>query len=95
MAIIAGYAIAFLAAAIAYQLGEGKSGKRKYVIWGITIMLAISPSLSFSISLTLAVIVGSGWAAMMMWYLFPIGFLTGLIMLIAGMMKKEESEEVS
>ncbi|QTN00680.1 hypothetical protein ERJ70_16110 [Sediminibacillus dalangtanensis] len=38
MAIFTSYIIALLAAAIAYQFSEGKSKKKKYKIWGFTIM---------------------------------------------------------
>ncbi|MFJ7513125.1 hypothetical protein ACIQW7_27450 [Peribacillus simplex] len=57
-------------------------------------MLAISPFLSFAVGLTYAFIVGNGWAALIMWYLFPIGFIIGLIMLLVGIFKKKEIEKV-
>ncbi|SDM30032.1 hypothetical protein [Sediminibacillus halophilus] len=91
MAIFTGYLIALLAAAIAYQFSEGKPKKKKYKIWGFTIMLVISPSLAFGLGLTYAVLVKSGWAAMIMFYLFPLFFLIGLFVLLAGIRKKKDA----
>ena len=74
MPFVVGYGIAIIGAIIAFQLSEGKTKKRQYIIWGITLMLAISPFLSFAIGLTYAVIAKSGWAALIMWYIFPCAF---------------------
>ncbi|WP_019376143.1 hypothetical protein [Virgibacillus halodenitrificans] len=92
MAIAVGYVIALIGAVIAYQLSEGKPKKRKYKVWGIALMLPISPALAFSIGLSYAVIVENGWAALIMWYIFPIIFIIGLIMLLVGIFNKEESK---
>lgn len=94
MAFAVGYGIAFIGALVAYQLSKGKSKKRKHIVWGIALMLAISPFLSFAVGQTYAFIVGNGWAALIMWYLFPIGFIIGLIMLLVGIFKKKELEKV-
>ncbi|WHY99292.1 hypothetical protein [Peribacillus simplex] len=94
MAFAVGYGIAFIGALVAYQLSKGKSKKRKHIVWGIALMLAISSFLSFAVGLTYAFIVGNGWAALIMWYLFPIGFIIGLIMLLVGIFKKKEIEKV-
>ncbi|MCY9007362.1 hypothetical protein [Peribacillus frigoritolerans] len=94
MAFAVGYGIAFIGALVAYQLSKGKSKKRKHIVWGIALMLAISPFLSFAVGLTYAFIAGNGWAALIMWYLFPIGFIIGLIMLLVGIFKKKEIEKV-
>ncbi|MFT4414389.1 hypothetical protein ACLM5H_11070 [Fredinandcohnia humi] len=88
MAILVGYAVAVMGAMLAYQLCNGKSKRRKYIIWGITTMVAIAPFLSFSIGLTYAIIVENGWAALIMWYLFPIMFIIGLVLLLVGIFKK-------
>ncbi|WP_053218340.1 hypothetical protein [Virgibacillus senegalensis] len=90
MAIFISFIIALLAAAIAYQFSGGKPKKKKYKIWGFTIILVISPSLAFGMGLTFAVLVKSGWAAMIMFYLFPLFFLVGLILLLTGIFKKKE-----
>ncbi len=92
MAIAVGYAVALIGTVIAYQLSEGKPKKTKYKVWGIAIMLPISPALAFSIGLTYAVIVKNGWAALMMWYIFPLIFIIGLIMLLVGIFSKEEAK---
>ncbi|ARF18680.1 hypothetical protein [Sporosarcina ureae] len=90
MAIAVGYVIALLGAVIAYQYSKGKSKKRKYQVWGFSLMLPISPALAFSIGLTYAVIVKNGWAALIMWYIFPVIFIIGLMMLLVGVFKREE-----
>ncbi|TMN23046.1 hypothetical protein [Lentibacillus cibarius] len=92
MAIAVGYAVALLGTVIAYLLSEGKPKKTKYKVWGIALMLPISPALAFSIGLTYAVIVKNGWAALMMWYIFPLIFIIGLIMLLVGIFSKEEAK---
>ncbi|RDI41943.1 hypothetical protein [Falsibacillus pallidus] len=90
MPFIIGYGIAILGAITAYQLTKGKTNKRKFIGWGITLMFAISPFLSFAIGLTTAVIVMNGWAAMIMWVIFPPIFLLGFVLLLVGIFKKEE-----
>ncbi|VDG98646.1 Uncharacterised protein [Lysinibacillus sphaericus] len=91
MPFLIGYGIAFLGAFMAYYLSKEKSKKRKYIVWGIALMLAISPFLSFAIGLTYAVIVGNGWAGLIMFYICPVIFLIGLVMLLVGIFKKEET----
>ncbi|WP_112180375.1 hypothetical protein [Paraliobacillus zengyii] len=55
-------------------------------------MVAISPFLSFTIGLTYAFIFEDGWAIpSAILILFPIGFITGLIMLLVGVFKKKET----
>ncbi|WP_256942361.1 hypothetical protein [Bacillus sp. OV166] len=53
-AIMVALAMVILGSVVAWQFSKGKSTKRKYIIWGITIMVAIAPFLSFSIGLTYA-----------------------------------------
>ncbi len=90
MPFVVGYGIAIIGALIAYQLSKGKTKKRQYIVWGITLMLAISPFLSFAIGLTYAAITENGWAALIMWYIFPVIFVIGLIVLLIGIFKKKE-----
>ncbi|UFT99629.1 hypothetical protein KO561_01235 [Radiobacillus kanasensis] len=91
MAFAVGYGIALIGALVAYQLSAGKSNKRKYMVWGVALMLAISPFLSFAIGLTYASIVENGWAIPgTILILFPIIFIIGLIMLLIGIFKKKE-----
>ncbi|MGP4108828.1 hypothetical protein [Virgibacillus sp. L01] len=94
MAIVIGYGIAFIGVLVAYQLSVGKPKNKKYKVSGIALMVPISPALSFAIGLTYAVIVESGWAALIMWYIFPFIFIIGLVMLLVGIFKKEETEIV-
>ncbi len=92
--IFVGFAIAFIGSAMAYQLTKGKSKKRKYIIWGINTMLTIAPFFSFAIGLSYALIVQNGWAAMLMWLLFPIIFIIGLGLLLVGIFKRNWTESV-
>ncbi|MEH7333077.1 hypothetical protein V7161_10595 [Neobacillus drentensis] len=91
-AIMVALAIAILGSVVAWQFSKGKSKKRKYIICGITIMVAIAPFLSFSIGLTYAFIVRNGWAGLIMWILFPIIFILGLIVLLVGVFKEKGTE---
>ncbi|MED3949480.1 hypothetical protein [Priestia aryabhattai] len=93
MPFVVGYGISIIGAIIAYQLSKEKTKKRKYIVWGIALMLAIAPFLSFAIGLTYAVIAKNGWAALIMWYIFPIIFVIGLIVLMIGIFKREERKE--
>ncbi|WP_226556613.1 hypothetical protein [Priestia aryabhattai] len=93
MPFVVGYGIAIIGAMIAYQLSKEKTKKRKYIVWGIALILAIAPFLSFAIGLTYAVIAKNGWAALIMWYIFPIIFVIGLIVLMIGIFKREERKE--
>ncbi|MBP1950874.1 hypothetical protein [Virgibacillus litoralis] len=94
MAIVIGYVIAFIGALVAFLLSVGKPKNKKYKVWGIAIMVPISPALAFAIGLTYALIVGSGWAGLIMWYIFPLIFIIGLVMLMVGIFKKEETKIV-
>lgn len=66
MPFVVGYGIAIIGALIAYQLSRGKTKKRQYIVLEITLMLAISPFLSFALGLTYAAITENGWAALIM-----------------------------
>ncbi|MDE4085193.1 hypothetical protein PO902_09180 [Planococcus maritimus] len=92
--IISGYVIAFTSVFLAFLLSVNKPKKKKYMIWGIALMIPISPALAFAIGRHYAVIVENGWAALIMWYIFPFVFIIGLIMLLVGIYKKEETKIV-
>lgn len=94
MVIIIGYVIAFIGAFVAALISINKSKKNKLKIWGIALMVPISPALAFAIGRHYAVIVENGWAALIMFYIFPFIFIIGLVMLLVGMFKKEEKEIV-
>ncbi|PGL67261.1 hypothetical protein [Bacillus sp. AFS055030] len=91
MAIVIAILIAIIGAALAHIFTKGQSKKRKYIIWGIANMVAIGPFLSFAIGITYAIIEGNGWAAMLMWVLYPIIFVIGLILLIIGIFMKNSA----
>jgi MFS family permease len=94
MAFVVGYGVAFIGALVAYYLSKDKSQKRKYIVWGIALMVAISPFLSFAIGLTYGFIIENGWAIPgTIIILFPIGFIIGLIMLLVGIFKKKETDD--
>ncbi|SFL58972.1 hypothetical protein SAMN04487943_102348 [Gracilibacillus orientalis] len=94
MAFVVGYGIAIFGALVAYILSENKSKKRKYIVWGITLMVAISPFLSFAIGLTFAFVSENGWVIPgTIIILFPIGFIIGLTMLLVGIFKKKRTDE--
>lgn len=93
MAIAVLILVLILAFVLAYQLSERKSTKRKYIVWGIIIMVAIAPFLSFLIGMTFGMIVSSGWTiGGITVILFPIIFLVGLITLLMGICRKKETE---
>ena len=94
MAIAIGYVIAFIGVYLALLLSIDKPKNKKYKVWGIALMVPISPALAFAIGLTYAVSVGSGWAGLIMWYIFPFIFTVGLVMLLVGIFKKEKTEIV-
>ena len=84
-----------VALVIAYQLSNSKSKKRKYIVWGITTMLAITPLFSWLISNAYASIEGSGWAGVaMLSIMLPILFLVGLVILLVGVFRKKETETI-
>ncbi|MCC9621915.1 hypothetical protein LPB41_09455 [Thalassospira sp. MA62] len=88
MAIAIGYLIAALGAFVAYWFSTGEARNTKLKIWGIALMIPISPALAFSIGLSYAISVQNGWAALVMWFIFPVIFLSGLALLLVGLFKK-------
>lgn len=92
MPFLLGYGIPIFGVFLAYKLTKGKNIKRQYIVWGIILMLAISPFLSFAIGLTYALIEQNGWAGLIMVYIFPVLFLVGLILLLVGLFKKEPTD---
>ena len=86
------FAISFMMVglSIAFFLSNGKTKRRTYIIWGITVMVAIAPFLSFTVGLLYAIIAQNNLASMLMWVLFPILFLIGLTLLLIGIFSKEK-----
>ncbi|PGM58421.1 hypothetical protein [Bacillus sp. AFS053548] len=95
MAIFIAILIALFGATLALVFTIGQSRKRNFIIWGITNMIAIGPFLSFAIGITYAIIKGDGFAGMLMWVLYPIIFIIGLIQLIIGIFMKKSSDKNS
>jgi len=90
MAIAIGYLIACIGAFVAYWFSAGESRQTKFKIWGIALMVPISPALAFSLWLSYAFSVQNAWAGLVMWFIFPAVFLLGLTLLLVGMFKKEK-----
>ncbi|HWK23630.1 MAG TPA: hypothetical protein VNS08_11430 [Ureibacillus sp.] len=85
MAFAVAIIILVIAVSLAFHFTLGKSKKRKYVIWGLTTMIAIAPFFTWLISIWFAIIVGDGFAGIgLMMIMFPIIFLIGLILLLVG-----------
>ena len=89
-----GYFITLLSVAIAYLFSVGKDKKRKCQIWGVAIILVISAPLSYSIGFSYAILEESGFAALLMLYVFPFLFLTGVILLLIGIVKKDKTRPI-
>lgn len=71
-------------------LSQGKSAKRKYIVWGTTTILIIAPFFSWVVSILFAISQEEGFAGVaLMMLLFPFFFLIGLVMLLIGIFKKE------
>ncbi|SES69818.1 hypothetical protein SAMN05421676_101211 [Salinibacillus kushneri] len=60
---VVGYFIALIGVMATALLNELKTKKLKYKVWGIALMVPISPAFSFSVGLTYAGIIGKwlGW----------------------------------
>lgn len=73
----------------------GKSNKKKYIIWGITMMLVIAPLFSGVVSILYGRYAGEGFAAVaLMMVMFPLLFLTGLVLLLLGILKKGKAKSI-
>lgn len=53
-------------------------------------MVPIQPKIAFLVGLTYARIVQNAWAVLIMWYIFPIVFIIGLVILLVGIFKKHK-----
>jgi hypothetical protein len=89
-----GYFITLISVAIASLFSVDRDKKRKYQIWGVAIILVISAPLSYSIGFSYAILEGSGFAALLMIYVFPFLFLTGVILLLIGIFKKDKTRPI-
>ncbi|WP_129703118.1 hypothetical protein [Priestia megaterium] len=90
MAIGVALLVLVLGLMFASGLSQGKSAKRKYIVWGTTTILIIAPFFSWAVSILFAVSQEEGFAgAALMMLLFPVFFLIGLVTLLIGIFKKE------
>jgi len=94
MAIAIALLILLLGLMFARGLSQGRSTKRKYIVWGTTTILIIAPFFSWTVSILFGINQGDGFAAVgLMMLLFPIFFLIGLVTLLIGIFKKESTNE--
>lgn len=90
-------ALLLIAAPVAaYRVSSGKSRKKKLIIWGITLMVPVSPLASWMISLLYADFVAhDGFAGIaLLLLLLPLFCLAGLIVLLTGIFHKKETGTV-
>ncbi|MCM3772273.1 MULTISPECIES: hypothetical protein [Priestia] len=94
MAIGVALTVLVLGLMFASGLSQGKSAKRKYIVWGTTTILIITPFFSWIVSILFGINQGDGFAAVgLMMLLFPLFFLIGLITLLIGIFKKEKTNK--
>jgi len=90
MAIGVALTVLVLGVMFASGLSQGKSAKRKYIVWGTTTILIIAPFFSWVVSILFAISEKEGFAGVaLMMLLFPFFFLVGLATLLIGIFKKE------
>ncbi|XIH75772.1 hypothetical protein C1N57_16770 [Priestia aryabhattai] len=94
MAIGVALLVLVLGLMFASGLSQGKSAKRKYIVWGTTIILIIAPFFSWVVSILFAISQEEGFAGVaLMMLMFPIFFLIGLVTLLTGVFKKESANK--
>ncbi|WP_234402386.1 hypothetical protein [Oceanobacillus damuensis] len=77
---------------LAFIGSKDRQEKWKYIIWGVTTMIAIAPLSSFIIAIIYAIYVADGFAGVaVLGLLFPVFFLVGLVVLIIGIYKAVKS----
>ncbi|MFL0575066.1 hypothetical protein ACH0BK_29280 [Priestia megaterium] len=90
MAIAIALTILILGLMFARGVSQGKSTKRKYIVWGTTTILIIAPFFSWVVAILFGINQGDGFAAVgLMMMLFPLFFLIGLVILLIGIFKKD------
>ncbi|GMG73152.1 MULTISPECIES: hypothetical protein [Priestia] len=94
MAIGIALTVLVLGLMFASGLSQGKSAKRKYIVWGTTIILIITPFFSWIVSILFGINQGNGFAAVgLMMLLLPLFFLIGVVTLLIGIFKKDKQYE--
>ncbi|MDU9690039.1 MULTISPECIES: hypothetical protein [Priestia] len=90
MAIGIALTVLVLGLMFASGLSQGKSAKRKYIVWGTTIILIITPFFLWIVSILFGINQGDGFAAVgLMMLLLPLFFLIGVVTLLIGIFKKD------
>ncbi|WP_033578551.1 hypothetical protein [Priestia aryabhattai] len=90
MAIGIALTVLVLGLMFASGLSQGKSAKRKYIVWGTTIILIITPFFSWIVSILFGINQGDGFAAVgLMMLLLPLFFLIRVVTLLIGIFKKD------
>ncbi|WP_018923984.1 hypothetical protein [Salsuginibacillus kocurii] len=85
------YLASLLVIVTAFLLLKNQTKKLRFIIWGVTTMLVIAPLLSLAIGGSIARTEENMWAAGSIFYIFPLIFGTGLIILIIGLFKEKGS----
>lgn len=94
MAIGVALLVLVLGLMLASGLSQGKSAKRKYIVWGTTTIVIIAPFFSWAVSILFAISQEEGFAGVaLMMLLFPFFFLVGLVTLLIGVFKKESANK--
>ncbi|KNH24100.1 hypothetical protein ACS78_07485 [Priestia megaterium] len=90
MAIGIALTVLVLGLVFASGLSQGKSAKKKYIVWGTTIILIIIPFFSWIVSILFGINQGDSFAAVgLMMLLLPLFFLIGVVTLLIGIFKKD------
>ena len=71
---------------------KGKSAKRKFILIGSTLMVT-SPFVAFGVGISYGIWVGSGFASLIMIYIFPALLLTGLLVWLMGIFDKKTNDK--
>lgn len=96
MEILIGLVILILALVIASMLSQGGSKKKKYIIWGITTMIAVAPLFSWIIAILYVYAFGAdGFAGIgLLMILAPLLFVVGLVILLVGVFTKAKTDSL-
>ena len=89
MEFLAVFIVLFVGVYVGFILTIKKSGKRKFIVWGLITIFIFAPFLGWLLSIVYAIKEGDGFAGVgMMIILFPLFFIVGLIILGIGIFKK-------
>ncbi|MED4013307.1 hypothetical protein P4606_21785 [Priestia aryabhattai] len=95
MAIGIALTVLVLGLMFASRLSQGKSAKKKYIVWGTTIILIITPFFSCVVSILFSINQGDGFAEVgLMMLSLPLFFLIGVLTLLIGIFKKDNMNKI-